>query len=242
MNRIKQAFNILNMGSDPDLSTSARIRNAAILRYASDGMNASIRSIAAEAGVSPGLVIHHFGSTQGLQEACTDHVLAMIKEAKTSVLQPTDGPAVLLGALASIEGYAPLVGYTLRYLQSGGERVATFVDQFVSDAKDYMEDAASHGIVSSTRFPSTRARVLAEQALGALLLNFSMTQQGFNLETLPAWLRSYYERATGPMLEVYTEPLLLDSTLLDSYLANRSNDSIEQHSEPPKDTPPKEIP
>jgi AcrR family transcriptional regulator len=56
-------------GAESDLTARARIRDAAIRRFGSDGFGASVRAIAADAAVSPGLVMHHFGSKEGLVEA-----------------------------------------------------------------------------------------------------------------------------------------------------------------------------
>ena len=42
-----------------------------------------MRAVAAEAGVSPALVIHHFGSKDALRAACDEHVLRVIREAET---------------------------------------------------------------------------------------------------------------------------------------------------------------
>ena len=54
--------------ADDDLPDARdRLLEAARARFASDGFDrASLRAIAADAGVSPGLVIHHFGSKDGL--------------------------------------------------------------------------------------------------------------------------------------------------------------------------------
>src|SRR5699024_6424447 len=42
----------------------------------------TVRSIATTAGVSPGSVIHHFGSKEDLRSACDDYVLERITESK----------------------------------------------------------------------------------------------------------------------------------------------------------------
>ena len=63
---------------DPsDLTGRARSRNTALRQFAERGFTATtIRDVAAAAGVSPALVRHHFGSKDGLREACDRHALA----------------------------------------------------------------------------------------------------------------------------------------------------------------------
>jgi AcrR family transcriptional regulator len=64
-------FNTLNVRPvDNDLTARAAIRNATLRLFADRGPDAvSVRAIASEAGVSPALVLHHFGSKAGLREA-----------------------------------------------------------------------------------------------------------------------------------------------------------------------------
>lgn len=55
---------------DGDLTGKANIRNAALRLFAERGHDAvTVREIAAAAGVSPALVVHHFGSKEGLRSA-----------------------------------------------------------------------------------------------------------------------------------------------------------------------------
>lgn len=63
---------------DPsDLTGRARIRNTALRQFAERGFAATtMRDVAAAAGVSPALVQHHFGTKDGLREACDTHALA----------------------------------------------------------------------------------------------------------------------------------------------------------------------
>ncbi|MPV36252.1 TetR/AcrR family transcriptional regulator [Georgenia subflava] len=204
-----------------DLTARARIRDAAVRRFAMDGMSAPLRAVAADAGVSAGLILHHFGSRTGLREACDEHVLAQIRQDKASVLGTPGNTGALLAQLARIEGYAPFVGYVLRCLQAGGAVSAQFIDHIVADAVGYLHDAEEAGTVRPSRYPEARARVLAEQSLGALLLQLPAQQDHLDLDELPVWLAAYSERIIPPLLEMYTEPLLTDSTLLDSYLAAR---------------------
>jgi AcrR family transcriptional regulator len=65
------------VSSPHDLTARARIRDAAIALFADRGIAASsVRDIAQAAGVSSGLVRHHFGSKEGLRDACDEYTMA----------------------------------------------------------------------------------------------------------------------------------------------------------------------
>lgn len=69
-----------------------RIRTAALRLFAERGVAAtSLREVAREAEVTPGLVVHHFGGKDGLHAAIDDHVLDLFRVALESV--PLTGQA-----------------------------------------------------------------------------------------------------------------------------------------------------
>ncbi|WP_115931300.1 TetR/AcrR family transcriptional regulator [Citricoccus muralis] len=206
-----------------DQTTKARIRDAAILRFAQDGLEAPLRSIASDAGVSAGLIMHHFGSRAGLRSACDDYVQASIRVNKAELMLPAGAPAAMLAQLAQLEGYTPLVGYVLRCLQSGGELTSRLVEGMVADTVDYLREGVRAGTVSPSRDEAARARLLTDFALGSLLLNLPAGKDPLNLAELPAWFAAYVDRILQPTLEVFTEPLLTDSTLLDAYLEGQGS-------------------
>src|SRR5699024_9531395 len=94
------------MRSTDDLHTKARIRNAAIDCFSRDGFDVGISQIAEMAGVSPGLVAHHFGSKAGLRAECDRHVLARVLGAKLETVGP-QGPKAMLMELARGEERRP---------------------------------------------------------------------------------------------------------------------------------------
>src|SRR5919199_2606793 len=124
------------LGPD-DLTTRARIRDAAIERFGREGFGASVRALAADAGVSPGLVIHHFGSKDGLRQACDEYVLRMTREAKRQSIV-TGGPGDMIAQLVAIEEYAPLAAYLVQALLAGGDLARTLLDQAIADAASYL--------------------------------------------------------------------------------------------------------
>ncbi|MCR6483417.1 TetR/AcrR family transcriptional regulator [Amycolatopsis sp. OK19-0408] len=73
--------------STEDFTARARIRDAAIRLFTERGMEkTSILDIAEEAGVSGGLIRHHFGSKDGLREACDAYVFDELLRFKEEVL------------------------------------------------------------------------------------------------------------------------------------------------------------
>jgi len=87
---------MLSVLPDPDgvgaeeSSTTERIRNAALKSFATYGTSAtSLRTVAAAAGVSVGLVQHHFANKAGLIKAVDDHVLGLVIAA---IAPPVPGP------------------------------------------------------------------------------------------------------------------------------------------------------
>src|SRR3954447_14819853 len=87
---------------DQDLTAKARIRDRAIELFAAQGVGAtSLRAVAKEAGVSPGLVVHHFGSKEGLCRAVDEAVVQRIELTLAEV--PLEGSSTdVLSARADV--------------------------------------------------------------------------------------------------------------------------------------------
>ncbi|NNC92496.1 MAG: TetR family transcriptional regulator [Acidimicrobiia bacterium] len=153
-----------------DRTTKARIRDAAIECFAAEGIAAtSIRAIAASAGVSAGLVMHHFGSKDELRVACDEYVAAFIRETKTSAMSMGAGIDPL-AALRSALGGPPLLRYLARTLVDGSPHVAELVDEFVDDAVGYMEVGVETGLIQPSEMPRQRAALLTIWSLGGIVL------------------------------------------------------------------------
>src|SRR6516225_6863116 len=113
-----------------DLTAAARIRDAAIEQFGQHGFGVGLRSIAEAAGVSAALVIHHFGSKDGLRKACDEFVAEEVRSSKSDAIRSND-PATWLGQMAEIETYAPLTAYLVRSLQTGGELATMLWDRMI---------------------------------------------------------------------------------------------------------------
>jgi AcrR family transcriptional regulator len=75
---------------DQDLTAKARIRNAALDLYASQGEDrTSMRAIAAAAGVTVGLLVHHYGTKDNIRDAVEELIVDYFHQAIDRA--PADG-------------------------------------------------------------------------------------------------------------------------------------------------------
>jgi AcrR family transcriptional regulator len=180
-------------GPVSDRTARARIRDAAIARFARDGVaGTSVRAVAEDAGVSAGLVIHHFGSKDALRVACDEHVAARIRDQKQTAM--ATGPGLdPLAALRTVGEGPPLLRYLARTLVDGSPHVAALVDEMVTDAVGYMAEGERTGILQPTDDPEGRATVLTMWSLGALVLHEHIERLlGVDLTGDPATLLPYF--------------------------------------------------
>lgn len=206
-------FRILNVRS-VDLTAVARIRDAAIEQFGEHGFDVGVRAIAAAAGVSAGLVIHHFGSKDGLIKACDDHIAEQIRSSKSEAIRSTD-PATWFAQLAEVESYAPLMAYLVRSMQSGSALAKGLWRRMIDDTENYLDEGVRAGTVKPSRDPRGRAKFLALSGGGGFLLYLQLHD---NPTDLRAVLHDYANDMVLPSLELYTEGLLADHTMYDAFL------------------------
>jgi AcrR family transcriptional regulator len=192
---------------EDDRTARARIRDAALTRFADEGSAASVRAIAADAGVSAPLVLHHFGSKEALRAACDAHVVATIRERKQAAMAA--GPGLdPLAALREDPGGPPLLRYLARVLTEASPRVDALVDELVADAEQYMAAGVRSGLLTPSTDPSGRAAVLTLWSLGALVLHGHLRRLlGVDLTAAPLDPEAavaYF----GPALELFARGLL----------------------------------
>ena len=107
------------MSSDPaDLTAVAAIRIAAMGLFAERGYaEVTVRQIASAAGVSPALVIHHYGSKENLRSVLEERVAVFVESllADLARVPEEDGSASVAGLFA--DGWKPSRGWRVT---SGG--------------------------------------------------------------------------------------------------------------------------
>lgn len=152
-----------------DLTARARIRDAALLQFAEHGIKgATIRGIAEAAGVSPGLVQHHFGSKDELRRACDAYAMEVSRQA-------TEIPAGRMadaGFMSAVMRTAmPVRRYVARAMVEGSPAAAEMFDQAIDLTKDFLEHPALGFGKPHTTDPHAYAVVLVAIGLGPLVLH-----------------------------------------------------------------------
>jgi AcrR family transcriptional regulator len=113
-------------------SSIERIRNAALKSFATYGTSGtSLRTVAAAAGVSVGLVQHHFANKAGLIKAVDDHVLGLVIAAIAPPIPepPADSVAEMGSRVTRIVAEQPdVVDYVGRALIDGSPLGTTIFD------------------------------------------------------------------------------------------------------------------
>lgn len=208
-----------------DLTAAARIRDAAIAQFGEHGFGTGLRAVAEAAGVSAALVIHHFGSKEGLRKACDDHIAEEIRNTKSEALKSND-PATWFAQMAQIESYAPMMAYLVRSMQSGGELANMLWRRMIDNAEEFLDEGVRAGAIRPSRDPRARARYLGITGGGGFLLYLQMHETPTDIRAV---LRDYAREMVLPALEIYTEGLMVDRTMYDAFLA--ADDRGEGHAD-----------
>lgn len=186
--------------SAEDLTARARIRDAALRLFAERGLDGTtIRDIAKAAGVSGGLIRHHFGSKDGLRAACDSSALDQIMRIKEQ--------AVLGGQLANpafMSAVHPTVLLTFRYLArslvDGSPAAAAMFDEMVELGQRWL-DKNNPGQFADPRGYSV---VLVAMQTGLLMMHSQVSRWlGADIFTPEGHLR-----LAAATIDFYSQPLL----------------------------------
>jgi TetR/AcrR family transcriptional regulator, regulator of cefoperazone and chloramphenicol sensitivity len=149
-----------------DLTARARIREAALEHFARDGYDrATIRAIAKTAGVSPGLLRHHYGSKEELRRACDHYVFEMIHRANAEILSDP-------GASAQVRQSSRLFGsYVARSLADDSPTVGPIFDELVTMTEAWLARADDVRTDTPLVDRRVRAALITAMKIGIPLLH-----------------------------------------------------------------------
>ncbi|MUN06616.1 TetR family transcriptional regulator [Agromyces luteolus] len=205
---------MLNMRSvrPEDATTAARIRDAAIARFGAHGYaGTSLREVASDVGVSAALVIHHFGSKEGLRRACDDWLVHELMGEKDRLGDATVA-ATIREWLDDPARFRTSIAYLAVMLADGSPAADRLFDLLLAETGAMLERGVADGSMHPSSDPDLRAVLITAYGLAPLLLRGQFARVlGAPLDS-PAVVR----RMTLPTLEFYTQGLYADTRLLDA--------------------------
>jgi AcrR family transcriptional regulator len=171
---------VSSVSDERDLTARAAIRNAALRLFAERGMDAvTVREIATQAGVSPALILHHFGSKEGLRA----EVDGFAQQAFDTIFEamPTDELVTLLagdappGSLAEAfaRGFphgSPLPAYLGRLLLTHDPAGAALFGQWFATTRRLLDVMVEAGVARPSEDPAVRAAFFLANDLALILL------------------------------------------------------------------------
>ncbi len=160
-----------------DLTARAAIRNAALRIFAEQGHGAaSVRRIADAAGVSPALVLHHYGSKAGLRRAVDEYAAAQLD----ALVEDPDavGEVLTTGSNASIADLftralppdSPLPAYVRRLLLEGDPAGLALFRRWYDVSRVLLDQLTAAGFARPTEDPEARAAFMLAADLALLVL------------------------------------------------------------------------
>lgn len=168
-----------------DRTTRAVIRDEALALFAAEGpAGVSLRQVAAAAGVSPGLIVHHFGSKEGLLEVVDQHVFdvfdAMLAQMTGPGAPPVTDPGSAGPLAAAIAAHlppgSPIPAYLRRLLLSDSDAATRLFGRLFETSRGALAALEGAGAASRGADPSVRAAFLLVNDLAVFLLRDRLTE------------------------------------------------------------------
>ena len=161
--------------SGGDLTAKARIRNAAMDLYAEYGEDhTSMREIAAAAGVTVGLLVHHFGTKDRLRDAVEQLVVDHFAQAIAQI--PVTGTPAEIGAARDaavaemLTANPAVVNYLRRAVLNPNASSGRLLERLTELARREVTQLRATGVASTTRPESSQVIGVMVRQLGHLFL------------------------------------------------------------------------
>ncbi len=204
-------LNVSLVPGDPDLTARANIRNAALRLFAERGHDAvTVRDIAAAAGVSPSLVVHHFGSKDGLRAAVDAHAAesfdAVFAEFEgqdlAEMLASGEAPTSVAEALAQAFPHgSPLPAYLRRLLLTNDPVGAALFGRWYAVTRRLLDAMVESGAAAPSHDPAVRAAFLLANDLALILLRNQIAAAIGDDPLTPAGLQRWAREVTAVYIE-----------------------------------------
>ena len=150
--------------------TRENLLEVATRAFARDGFAAtSLRSIAKEAGVSPALVVHHFGSRDELIEECIIRALGLWVSEKQEFVDVS--LSVAIGQWqGAIDKHGDKLQFFRQVLVHGGDAANILFSRMVQEARIMIDSEMLKGKMRKVENPDDLALLMTVHGLAPLML------------------------------------------------------------------------
>ena len=152
------------------IDTREQLIETATNAFARDGFaTTSLRSIAKEAGVSPALVVHHFGSREKLIEECIVRGLGLWVSEKQQFVDVS--LSVAIGQWqSSLDKHSQKLQFFRQVLLAGGEPANILFSRMVKEARMMIDAQVEKGQMRKSDNPDDLALLMTLHGLAPLIM------------------------------------------------------------------------
>lgn len=178
--------------------------------FAERGANGvSIRDVAAAAGVSSSLVVHHFGTKGRLKAAVDEHALAILRDLLGELPKEPNNPGQAMQALWTAVGSEPdLMSYVRRLLVEGGDAGRALFAGMAEATTTELADMELAGVIGVSDDPRARAAFLLVNDLALIVLR-DLINDALGFDPLS---RAGLERWGRSVMQIYTQGLYVTAS------------------------------
>lgn len=179
-----------------------------------------MRTIASDAGVSPALIVHHFGDKAALRTACDEHVVSVFTDENHELI---DAPTTdrIRAALNDIERYGPYIDYLGRMLVDGSPAADRLFDGILAGTRATLDEQRDAGLLVPMSDPDMTALLMALMGLGPVVMRAQIARALGQDQLSPAGLL----RATLPTMELLTHGIYATDAFLEGARAAMAADA-----------------
>ena len=186
--------------SADDLTARARIIAAAVDQFAANGYEATtMKAIADHAGVSVGLIQHHFDTKAGLHKACDQRAIEVLLETKLRAFEDgTIGTASFMAEFLSLA--PPTLRYLSRALAESSPTASELFAQIVTGTEEVLTSRWPDRFTEGSQERRDVATAIGAMQIGAVVLHPLVAER----MSLTPWEDIAHPRIGAAMVEAYT--------------------------------------
>ena len=204
MTETKLTFSLLNMRS---VAAQELIQKGVELFSEKGFDSVSVREITSAAGVSPGLLIHHFKSKEAFIKACIEEVFGEVLSFKTEP-NPLDMNTQLEKWKSNPEFYKTPLRFFKAVMASNSEYSKQLFELILAGSRKVLEDGVENGLIKKPSNLDMTNLVLAVNSLGTILLSDYIRDQLGGEFTDPKYAQGFMQAN----LEIYTNGVYAPQT------------------------------